>query len=177
MLTNKELLDLLGLKLNMKIVSPESAYSVSERTVEGCLAPAENGLETYVFYCHGTETKAKLSCEQVDAYSPIYSKERHMFVNRTFDRFFKAKKTNWDFSKIPAEIEYIKKSRGVIEPRIKLYRGSPVYINENGQLRFNFVFCSSTSYYSLCYKSHNIGAEALNKVGIKTASSIIASFT
>lgn len=178
MLRDEELLELLGLRLDMEIVS----HNLKKR-VEGCLAPVEDKPETYVFYCHGGETKSMLSHETVIGYHPIYSKKRHMFVNRTLKRFSEIvehaeEKGLYDLSdfdklnKLPAKVSYPFRSKGIWRPRIDLSRGSPIW-NVNGQLRFNNVGCWLTTYASLCYKSHNEGAEALNNVGIGTTTSIL----
>ncbi len=179
MLTNEELTDLLGLKLNMEIVSGKN-----KETVEGSLAAAEDGLETYVFYHHGTETKSTLAHEIVVAHYPVYSKERHRVVNRTLKAFLnivegakeKGVYESSDFdalNKLPAEIHYPTHSKGEVwQPSIRLYRGTPIW-DANGQLRMNFVSSSTTSYASIAYKAHNKGAEVLNNIGIATATSII----
>ncbi len=179
MLTNRELTDLMGLKLNIEILSGDN-----KEMVEGCLAPAENGIEACVFYHHGSETKSTLAHEIVVAHYPIYSKERYMAVNKILKKFAKivegAKEKGayepFDFdalNKLPAEICYPSPSKGEIwQPSIRLYRGTPVW-DANGQLRMNFVGTSTTSYLSLAYKSHNRGAEALNNAGIATTTSIL----
>ena len=139
-LSNKELLNLVGSKLEMEIANWREGIMV----IEGCLVPEEGEIETYTFFCHGTETNSTCSWERINAHYPIYSKERNIFVNI-----------------------YIKR-----DPRITLQSGSPI-LSINGRLRFNFIGMFSTSYYSLDSKLHNKGAEALNKVGIRTTTSIL----
>lgn len=180
MLSNKEILELLGMKLNMEII-----YRGRQSHVEGCLFPKENKLETYIFYSHGIETKSKLAHESVFIHYPIYSKKRHMFVNRTINKFSKiierTKKKgvceSSDFNELnnlPAKVDYTSLSRnGKIY--LDLQKGSPIW-NSKGQLKFNFVNCYLTSYSDINYKEYNKGANELNKVGIRTTSSIYGQF-